>query len=207
MSAAEKRHPNAERAQARRQQVLTAAEECFLQRGFHHASMAEISRAAGMSAGHIYNYFESKEEIIAAIVAQHIDANLAVFDQRPGTGAGVVQVLHQIAHCRVDEFSSRQKAALMFDILAEAARSQGMAEVVHEFEAHAQERMLGLCNAYVDTIPQSELEWRLDVLRMMFNGLALKVVCEVEYNQEKAYQMICRVIDMLFPVEGAPSNA
>lgn len=207
MSAAEKRHPNAERAQARRQQVLAAAEECFLQRGFHHASMAEISRAAGMSAGHIYNYFESKEEIIAEIVTQHMDANLAVFDQYPATQAGVVQALRQIADCRVVEFSSRQKAALMFDILAEAVRSQGMAQVVHDFEAHSQERMQGLCNAYADTVPQPELEWRLDVLRVMFNGLALKVVCEAEYSQEKAYQMVCRVIDMLFPVEGAPANS
>ena len=193
-----KNHPNMERAQARCQQVLAAAEECFLQRGFHSASMAEISRAAGMSAGHIYNYFESKEAIIAAIVAQHIDASLTAFDKLPETKHEVVQALQQIAHERTDEFASKQKAALMFDILAEAARSQKMAEVVHEFEMHARERMLQLCNAYADSVDALELAFRLDVLKTMFNGLALKVVSEPDYDKERAYQMICRVIGMLF---------
>ena len=36
-------HVPTDRAQARRQQVLTAAAECFRRRGFHGASMAEIN--------------------------------------------------------------------------------------------------------------------------------------------------------------------
>ena len=206
MSAQDKKHPNAERAQARRLQVLTAAEECFLQHGFHNASMAEISRAAGMSAGHIYNYFESKEAIIAAIVVQHIDAQLVAFDKLPETKAGVVQALRQIARQRVVEFSCSQTAALMFDIMAEAERNQKMLDVVHAFEAHGRERMLRLCHAYADTVPLQELEYRLNVLKIMFNGVAFKVVSEPDYDQEKAYQMICRMIDMLFPLEGVASN-
>ena len=61
-------HVPTDRAQARRQQVLTAAAECFRRRGFHGASMAEIAKTAGMSAGHIYNLFENKDDVIAAIV-------------------------------------------------------------------------------------------------------------------------------------------
>lgn len=200
MSQPAKKHPNMARAQARRQQVLAAAEECFLQRGFHNASMAEISRAAGMSAGHIYNYFENKEAIIAAIVSQHIDASLAAFDKLPESKAEVVLALRQIAHERIFEFSDKRNAALMFDILAEASRGHGMAQVVQDFEVHAKERMLRLCHAYA-SMPQQELAFRLDVLQIMFNGIALKVVGEVEFDKDTTYKMVSRVIGMLFPDE------
>ena len=62
-----KRHTDPALAQARREQVLCAAADCFRRKGYHGAGMAEISRTAGMSAGHIYNYFESKEAIIESI--------------------------------------------------------------------------------------------------------------------------------------------
>eukprot|EP01034_Spumella_vulgaris_P041417 gene41417-51285_t len=73
MSTTEKRHIDPERALVRRKQVLDAAAACFGRSGFHGASMAEISKAAGMSAGHIYNYFDSKDAIIAAFVEQNVE--------------------------------------------------------------------------------------------------------------------------------------
>ncbi|HNF78311.1 MAG TPA: helix-turn-helix domain-containing protein, partial [Thauera aminoaromatica] len=68
----------ASRATARRQQILAAAAQCFREHGFHGASIARISKIAGMSAGHIYHYFENKEAIIAAIVAQDLETLLTL---------------------------------------------------------------------------------------------------------------------------------
>ena len=56
-------------AKRRKEQVLVAAVECFKLQGFHKTSMSQISAAAGMSSGHIYHYFGSKEAIVEAIVA------------------------------------------------------------------------------------------------------------------------------------------
>src|ERR1700733_12776427 len=55
---------------ARRRQMLAAPSSCARRAGFHGASMAEIAQAANLSVGQIYRYFENKEAIIAAIVAQ-----------------------------------------------------------------------------------------------------------------------------------------
>src|SRR3954469_16123298 len=55
----------------RRTQILDAAVICFAKRGFHQASMHDISAEAGISVGLIYRYFKSKEEVIAAMAARH----------------------------------------------------------------------------------------------------------------------------------------
>jgi AcrR family transcriptional regulator len=68
------REPN--RGQARRQQILDAAAACFVREGFHGTSIAKISKAAGMSPGHIYHFFESKEAIIGALVERKLDCSL-----------------------------------------------------------------------------------------------------------------------------------
>ena len=52
--------------EARRQQILEAAESCFSRQGFHQTTMQDICGEAGLSPGAVYRYFSSKEEIIAA---------------------------------------------------------------------------------------------------------------------------------------------
>ena len=53
---------------AKRRQILDGARQVFLAQGFDAASMGEIARAAGVSKGTLYVYFENKEELFAALV-------------------------------------------------------------------------------------------------------------------------------------------
>jgi TetR/AcrR family transcriptional regulator, transcriptional repressor of aconitase len=53
--------------EARRQQILDAAIECFSRQGFHPTTMQDIIKESGLSSGAIYTYFASKEELIEAI--------------------------------------------------------------------------------------------------------------------------------------------
>ena len=55
----------------RRAQILDAAVVCFAKRGFHQASMHDISAEAGISVGLIYRYFENKEAVISAMADRH----------------------------------------------------------------------------------------------------------------------------------------
>jgi TetR/AcrR family transcriptional regulator, transcriptional repressor of aconitase len=54
----------------RREQILIAAWKCFARNGFHSTSMADVISEAGLSAGAVYLYFRSKEEIILAVAGQ-----------------------------------------------------------------------------------------------------------------------------------------
>ncbi len=50
----------------KRQQIIDAAYRCFARNGFHQSSMRDIYEEAQLSAGAVYHYFESKEQIIQA---------------------------------------------------------------------------------------------------------------------------------------------
>lgn len=52
---------------AKRRQILEGARRVFLASGFDAASMGEIARAAGVSKGTLYVYFDSKESLFEAL--------------------------------------------------------------------------------------------------------------------------------------------
>lgn len=56
--------------------ILQAALELIAERGFHGAPMSLVAQRAGVSAGIIYHYFASKEELIHALYRQ-IEANFS----------------------------------------------------------------------------------------------------------------------------------
>jgi AcrR family transcriptional regulator len=52
----------------RREQILKAATEVFIRKGFGAATIPEIARTAGLAAGTIYLYFPSKHELFIAAI-------------------------------------------------------------------------------------------------------------------------------------------
>ena len=61
-----------EESQARtREIVLEAAEELFLEQGFHGTSVAQIGANAGRTPGSIYANFASKEALCLAVLERH----------------------------------------------------------------------------------------------------------------------------------------
>jgi AcrR family transcriptional regulator len=68
--------------QARRDQILDAAAAVFAEKGFHRATTKEIAGTAGVSEGTIYNYFDSKADLLIGIMTrlaelEHLDEELA----------------------------------------------------------------------------------------------------------------------------------
>ncbi|MYR39977.1 TetR family transcriptional regulator [Streptomyces sp. SID4944] len=59
-----------------REQLLAAAEEEFRERG-PSASVAAIARRAGVAKGTVFRHFATKEDLITAIVAGHLDVLVA----------------------------------------------------------------------------------------------------------------------------------
>jgi AcrR family transcriptional regulator len=69
-----------ERTERQRDRILEAARQCFIEHGFHAASMANIAEAAQMSPGLIYRYFENKNAIILAIIERQLEDSRSGID-------------------------------------------------------------------------------------------------------------------------------
>jgi AcrR family transcriptional regulator len=57
----------------RRGQLLIAASEVFVDRGYHAAGMDEIADRAGVSKPVLYQHFSSKLELYLAVLARHVE--------------------------------------------------------------------------------------------------------------------------------------
>jgi AcrR family transcriptional regulator len=60
--------------QARRRQLLGAAQEVFVSQGYHAAAMDEIAERAGISKPVLYQHFPSKLELYLALLDESVDA-------------------------------------------------------------------------------------------------------------------------------------
>lgn len=65
--------------EARRAQILDVAARCFARKGYAATTIQEILQEAGVSAGGVYTYFQSKEEIYLALAARDLERELARF--------------------------------------------------------------------------------------------------------------------------------
>jgi AcrR family transcriptional regulator len=59
---------------ARRAQIVAAARSCVAEQGFHKTTMADVIAASDLSAGAVYGYFKSKEDIVAAIAEEALSS-------------------------------------------------------------------------------------------------------------------------------------
>ena len=64
------KQPKTKRGQQTREQILTAAEHVFGGRGYAAASIADITREAGVAQGTFYIYFPSKEAVFRELVLE-----------------------------------------------------------------------------------------------------------------------------------------
>ena len=112
-------------------QILDAALVCFAKRGFHQASMHDISAEAGISVGLIYRYFENKDAVISAMADRHkreIHEVLKRAQQAP-TLLESLEILFT-AHCCED--APQLVSAFVVDLYAEASRNPRVADLVRD---------------------------------------------------------------------------
>lgn len=72
--------------EARRNQILDAAATVFAEKGFHSATTKEIASKAGVSEGTIYNYFDTKFDLLIGLLSR-----LAEIEQLPSELMGGLQ--------------------------------------------------------------------------------------------------------------------
>ena len=66
----------AERREQTRKELLTAAEVCFVTRGFHATSVDQVAERAGYTKGAVYSNFAAKEDLFFAVYERRVEQAL-----------------------------------------------------------------------------------------------------------------------------------
>ena len=111
-------------ASPRRIEILKSAATAFRRRGYHGASMAEISRALRMTKGSLYYYFKNKEEILYFCHDYSLDILLDLLRRTEAAGGAPEKRLRALieafVHMIIDELHG---TALTMDLQALSPRA------------------------------------------------------------------------------------
>ncbi|MEG0323446.1 MAG: helix-turn-helix domain-containing protein, partial [Raoultibacter sp.] len=69
-----------EQKEKRQQEILFAALQLFIRRGYAATRINDIAQAVGMSTGLLFHYFESKEKLYEELIELGISGPEGVFD-------------------------------------------------------------------------------------------------------------------------------
>ena len=173
------------RAEAQRERILSAAQQCFVEHGFHAASMASIAETAEMSAGLIYRYFENKNAIILAIVERQLELlrNDIQLNRQVDLPA---ELADNYGRSRISD-GRGMNAALLLEMSAEATRDPQIAAALDHYDDT-------LRTAIVDWLVRSKRDGghglpaeaapaRALILQCLFEGLKLRETREPQLDR------------------------
>jgi AcrR family transcriptional regulator len=112
--------------EARRTSILEAAKKTFARRGISTATMAEIAEEAGISAGAIYRYFESKEALAMACFQENAEAMAADWHRQVESSLDPMAVFNEISRhsfAELDDASCNDATRVMLEGTLTASRS------------------------------------------------------------------------------------
>lgn len=119
---------NPDQHEKKRRELLRAAQRCFAAEGVQ-ASIARICAEAGVSPGHLYHYFPSKEAILDGLFQ-------LVLDEVTAHLSGDIDETCDLPALVADLYSGGGKGpSLIFDLLAESQRSTTIAERLRHHSA------------------------------------------------------------------------
>jgi TetR/AcrR family transcriptional regulator, repressor for uid operon len=197
----------------RRAQILDAAMICFAKRGFHQASMHDISAEAGISVGLIYRYFENKEDVISAMANRHkkqIHDLLERARQAP-TLLESLEILFT-AHCC--ENAPQIQSAFVVDLYAEASRNPRLANLVRDILETAMQGVTDLIARSPEAQHASQNLTPRQLVELIFavsRGMLMRDILETERDpterRERQLRVVRRLWPLLFKPETEPAYA
>ncbi len=123
--------------QTRRDTILQAGIEVFLEYGYVSASVDEIVRRAGGSKRTVYKYFGNKEGLFAAIVASLAAQMLSPLEMTIGSDSNLQQTLEKLGKAYLDVLLRKDSLAIFRTVVSEGVRFPQLAKTFFQHGPHA----------------------------------------------------------------------
>jgi AcrR family transcriptional regulator len=92
----------------RRSEIITAARKVFAENGYIAATVDEIAARASLAKGTIYVYFESKEQIYSAVLANDLETLRRLTLEKIAAGRTVHEKISAYIHARFEYCEERR---------------------------------------------------------------------------------------------------
>ena len=113
-------------------QILAGAATAFAQDGYEGASMSRIAACAGVSKGTLYNYFDGKAELFAALIAHECEHHMAhLFDTADPDG-NPAAALQEIGERMIRMMISETPMTIYRLVVAEASKFPALAQAFYD---------------------------------------------------------------------------
>ena len=113
-TAVRERRPSREEKKARtRARLLDAAADVFARRGFAAASLDEVAEEAGLTKGAVYSNFESKDDLIFALLDDRLDRQLLGVATAVDPAGNVQEQATQAAAAYLEVFERERESYLL----------------------------------------------------------------------------------------------
>jgi TetR/AcrR family transcriptional regulator, repressor for uid operon len=190
---------------ARRAHILDAAERCFARTGFHATTMSDICREAAVSAGAVYIYFASKEELIAGLCERE-RAKLTEDLAKIAAAPDLVEALARLGqHYFLEE--PRYKRLMLVEIGVESTRNAKVAEVFHatdRFCLDAFHTLFTRAAAEGKIAPKLDLKTLSNVFATIGDGIMWRRAVDPAFDGATVFPVLVGILsDMLNPVPSA----
>jgi AcrR family transcriptional regulator len=80
--------------QANRDAILAAAQRLFVEQGYDAVTIRDVIRKTDLAAGTFYNYFRTKEEVLRALVEDHVTALTTELRRVRGAARSLDEFVH-----------------------------------------------------------------------------------------------------------------
>jgi len=137
--------------EVRRQQILDAARRFFIDKGYSPTTMEDIAKAAGLSKGGIYHYFQSKKQVFEALVRQEYEESTAFLENISSKGGAYDDMFQAMARHYLDSFGRRPDYPRFFMVMGEmAGRDESVRDMLASLQNEYTEVVARIIQAGID---------------------------------------------------------
>ena len=160
--------------------ILDSIKGMFATKGFDGASMQDLARAAGMSAGNFYRYFNSKNAIVEAMIQRDLDEvqnefTLIMQSKNP------LETLRVLIRHRID-LPPEDHGPIWAEIEATAARRPEIAALLARMETEITRNLVAvfarIASVSVETAEQ-RFTAHAGLILMLIQGLTIRSGCAI----------------------------
>lgn len=184
----------------RKTELLTAARTIFTRKGFHRATMDDVSREAGISKGALYLYFPSKEKMFMALIEKGLNDRAILVRGILEQNSGCLEKLRSYIDHNFEYFEQNRDLWTMVMMLERDVLCTDIQKSIHEQAMKEMKRILSYLIAIMKQgVKEKVLKNRSpELLALGLGGMVQMFImramfANIKQFQEKEKQFILEV--------------